>query len=131
MKLDEIKTKVKLFLQNKRDIIEFIATISSISSAASIILVVAKIITISATWIIPFPVLLIICYCLLKFIPIGYEKIKAMVQEHVTDESQLNELKSIIDDKVSTLHEPTNTTTARTSHTVYVDNHLNEYVRRN
>lgn len=127
-----------------RELLDIMSTAGAVSTAVMVVLQIAKILSLSST-LLPIPIIAGCIYIALKFIPMGIKTIKKQLLkrdiESLTEDEikELEELKSIIDEKCTTIRntprtsvsEPiTNSHTTTTLPSVYQDNEGREYVRQ-
>jgi len=102
-----MKKSYKDYLFKIRELLEIFATTSSIATATVIVLQILKIITVTSL-LLPLPLVIAGLYLAVKILPIGVKTIKKQLlkrtNESMTEEEilELEELKSIIDDKCTT-----------------------------
>ena len=102
-----------------REFIEIIGTASSIFGGVVVALQIMNQIQITASYI-PLPIVIVACYLLLKFLPIGVGQIKKLIEnknfDNITPQEAeyFDEIKTIIDDRHSYItgrrHEPSENT---------------------
>jgi ABC-type bacteriocin/lantibiotic exporter with double-glycine peptidase domain len=132
--------KYKDMLYKIRELLDIMSTAGAVSTAVMVVLQIAKIMTLSST-LLPIPIIAGCIYIALKFIPIGIKTIKKQLLkrdiESLTEEEkkELEDLKSIIDEKCTTIRNNTPRTTVsepittNTLPSVYEDNEGREYIR--
>jgi hypothetical protein len=114
-----------------KEVIQTISTASSVMVATSLILDILKYIDIVNKHFLPVPILVVILYIVLKFLPTGISQIKKELKQSINKDTfsesemkELLELKQIIEQKTQVevmANEPI----------VFVDDNGNEYVQRN
>ena len=133
----------KDYIYTAKEIVEHLATASAVASAIVIGLKIIGLVT-SASAILPLPLIGALFYLLSKVLPVGLSKLKKQILqkdiEKMTEleKEELEELKSIIDDKCSTLHqsarshrtEPISMTNSLPPCSVYIDREGHEYIRK-
>lgn len=91
-----------------RELLDVLSTAGSIATACMVVLQIAQILSLSSTFL-PIPIIAAGIYIAVKFIPVGIKTIKKQLLkrdiESLTDDEikELEELKSIIDEKCTTI----------------------------
>jgi hypothetical protein len=130
-----MKKSYKDYIFKLREYLEIFVTASSIVSITVILLNIIKLITLSSS-LLPLPLILAGLYLATKFIPMGVTAIKKQllrrnVESMTEDEiKELEDMKTIIDDKCSSIKSRTPRTTLTEPISTYTDNRGNIFVKK-